>query len=58
MRDDDEDDEDANSNFVHNPNMRLLGRIHSICDKAMLRNQWKTRIEAHLVDHHQFGGHF
>jgi hypothetical protein len=52
---DNDDDDDNDANFVHDPNVRV-GRVHSIIDKAMLVCQWKTQIEA-LVDH-QFGGHF
>ena len=54
VRDDEDDDDDAN--FVHDPNV-YLGRVHSITDKAMLACQWKEQIEA-LVDHNQFGGRF
>ena len=54
VRDDEDDDDDAN--FVHDPNV-YLGRVHSITDKAMLACQWKEQVGV-LVDHHQFSGHF
>jgi hypothetical protein len=57
MRDD--DDKDDNSNFVHNPNMHLLGRgctqlVIKQCKHTSGNQQLKY---LHLVDHHKFGGH-
>ena len=48
---------DDAANFVHDPNMNLGSRVHSVAEKAMLARQWKERMEA-LVDLHQFGGRF
>ena len=39
-------DDDDDTNFVHVPKMHLLGRVHSVADKAMLTRQWKETIEA------------